>query len=240
MQLTVTLLHTNDVHSNVEMVTASGAPCLDLEARKFVCFGGYSRRASFIKAERAKDNLLLLDAGDQFHGSPWHHVYKGRETSFFMNLLNYTAIAIGTHAFDQSLESLEEVLSNFTTHIICCNLKLATATGFFQRIEPMSTYDYKNHKIHIVGYITEKVALSGRAGPLQFVEHVTRVQETVQRIKRSGNIIIALGHAGYEMDIKMAKIVPDLDIIVGGKSHTLLHTKSWPFKCFHIWQIPQL
>lgn len=38
------------------------------------------------------------------------------------------------------------------------------------------------------------------------------------------NILIALGHSGYEMDIRLAETVPELDLVVGGHSHTFLYT----------------
>lgn len=42
------------------------------------------------------------------------------------------------------------------------------------------------------------------------------------------NIIIALGHSGYQTDMDIALRCPDVDIVVGGQSHTFLYTGKAP------------
>ena len=44
------------------------------------------------------------------------------------------------------------------------------------------------------------------------------------------NIIIALGHSGFEKDKEIAKNVPDLDLVVGGHSNTFLYNGKRPSK----------
>ena len=38
------------------------------------------------------------------------------------------------------------------------------------------------------------------------------------------NILIALGHSGYDIDIEIAENIPEIDLVVGGHSHTYLYT----------------
>ena len=46
-------------------------------------------------------------------------------------------------------------------------------------------------------------------------------------MKDSGvDIIIALGHSGYEIDLQLAENIPELDLVVGGHSHTFLYTDT--------------
>ncbi len=42
------------------------------------------------------------------------------------------------------------------------------------------------------------------------------------------HILIALGHAGYDLEMKMAEQIPELDLVVGGHSHTFLFTGKNP------------
>ena len=48
--------------------------------------------------------MLLLDAGDQSQGTPWYVVYQGDAAAHFMVELDYDAMAIGNHEFDNGVE----------------------------------------------------------------------------------------------------------------------------------------
>jgi len=57
---------------------------------------------------------------------------------------------------------------------------------------------------------------------------VFSVKNEAKRLKAEGvEILIALGHSGYELDLKMAKEIEEIDVVVGGHSHTFL----WTGKC---------
>ncbi|ESN90934.1 hypothetical protein HELRODRAFT_90638 [Helobdella robusta] len=227
--LSMTILHTNDVHARVEPFTAMGAKCPEDGIQE--CFGGVSKRASFIKQERAKGELLLLDAGDQFQGSPWFYIYKGEDSSHFMNELNYTAMSLGNHEFDNGVEGLRNFLKNVTFTVLCSNLEKSSAPDYLESIKPFTVVNYKGKNITIIGYLTDKVPELSKIGNLKFTNEVSKVKELVQAAVSSGaKYIIAVGHAGYQNDLKMAQEVPDLDIIVGGHSHTLLHNAVKKFK----------
>ena len=87
---TLTILHTNDMHARfVETDENGGFLCLPGEK----CFGGIARRASAIARVRSEDaNVVLLDGGDVFTGTPWYSVFRGNATSTFMNELRYDAM----------------------------------------------------------------------------------------------------------------------------------------------------
>lgn len=89
----LTVLHTNDVHARFEQFNKYGAECSGEDAREGMCFGGVARRYTKIQELRAKhDNLILLDAGDQFMGTTWFRVHRGMATAYFMNQLGYDAM----------------------------------------------------------------------------------------------------------------------------------------------------
>ena len=51
------------------------------------------------------------------------------------------------------------------------------------------------------------------------------VREEAQRLQAEGvDILIALGHSGYELDQQLAEEVEEIDVVVGGHSHTFLWT----------------
>lgn len=82
------LLHTNDVHARVEETDVNSGKC----GVNGQCFAGVARRATEVSRIRStENNVLLLDAGDQFQGTVWFNFYKGAEAAHFMNKLRYDA-----------------------------------------------------------------------------------------------------------------------------------------------------
>ena len=89
----LTLLHTNDVHARIEEADVYGGTCSSEDSKAGKCYGGVARRKTVIdEIRRNQSNVLLLDGGDQFQGTLWFNVYKGKEARIFMNLLKYDAM----------------------------------------------------------------------------------------------------------------------------------------------------
>src|SRR6186997_3234262 len=66
----LTILHTNDTHSRIEPFPENDP--------KYPGMGGVARRAAIIKKIRSEvSNVLLLDAGDIFQGTPYFNMYGG-------------------------------------------------------------------------------------------------------------------------------------------------------------------
>lgn len=89
----LTILHTNDVHARFEQYTLRDGRCKSSDQEAGSCFGGLARRATLVKRFRkTEQNVVLLDAGDQYQGTPWFYYYKGKAASHFMNMLEYDAM----------------------------------------------------------------------------------------------------------------------------------------------------
>ena len=86
----LTVLHTNDVHSRVEPFTKYGTDCDADDAQEGKCFGGIARRVTAVNdIRKAHENVILIDAGDQFLGTLWFTYYKGSAASYFMKHIGY-------------------------------------------------------------------------------------------------------------------------------------------------------
>ena len=89
----LTILHTNNAHARFEETNVNGGICSPQNRADGACFGGIARRAAKVKEIRNnKENVLLLDAGDQFFGTLWYYIHRGTATSHFMDLLRYDAM----------------------------------------------------------------------------------------------------------------------------------------------------
>ena len=67
--------------------------------------------------------------------------------------------------------------------------------------------------------------LSSPGKKIKFLDEVEAVKKEAARLKSQGvNIIIAVGHAGIDVDINIAKNVEDVDVVVGGHTNTFMYT----------------
>lgn len=58
---------------------------------------------------------------------------------------------------------------------------------------------------------------------------VVFLSSEAESLKNSGvNIIIALGHSGYEKDMEIGVKCPLVDVVIGGHSHSFLYTGHYP------------
>ena len=90
----LTILHTNDVHAHIEQFNTYGGTCESEDVKNNKCFGGVARRQTVIdKIRKANpNNTILIDGGDQFAGTLWFTIYKGRAALRFMNYTRYDAM----------------------------------------------------------------------------------------------------------------------------------------------------
>jgi 2',3'-cyclic-nucleotide 2'-phosphodiesterase (5'-nucleotidase family) len=62
-------------------------------------------------------------------------------------------------------------------------------------------------------------------GKVEFNDEVASIDREAKRLKAQGiDILIALGHSGFGTDQKIAREVPDIDLVIGGHTNTFLYT----------------
>lgn len=222
------IAHTNDVHARFEMSSSRGGSCNDDTGKS--CYGGVTRRAGLLgKLRKEHANVLVLDAGDQFQGTPWFYTYKGAVASHFLNKLQYDAMSFGNHEFDNGVIGLKKFLSNLSVPIICSNLNVDEEVPAFisDKVQKHIVKEVGGRMIGIIGYLTHKVPSLSRSENLTFMNEEEAIQIEIEKLKKkSVDIIIAVGHAGLLRDLDMMKRLPDVDVFVGGHSHTLLYLKG--------------
>ena len=190
------------------------------------CYGGAARRATMIKRIRQeKEHVLLLDAGDQNQGTPWYVAYKGDAGGHFMRLLGYDAMALGNHEFDNGVESfVNHFIHNISDSvaILGANIDKSAEPTVNDVIKNTAVFEFDGVKVGVVGYITEDTKDISNPGKLEFTNVVDAVKRETENLRSAGcHVVIGVGHYGFDHDQDMAELV-DLDVIIGGHSHTLL------------------
>ena len=95
----------------------------DEDKQKGKCFGGIARLQTAVKKLRASDkNVLWLNAGDFYQGTVWYTQFKWRVVSLFNNLLDFDAMTLGNHEFDDKIAGLEPFLRNQSTAVVVANI----------------------------------------------------------------------------------------------------------------------
>ncbi len=226
---TLTILHTNDVHSRLQAVNRFDSTCTDKEKSENQCIGGMARLASkaqeiIADAKVKRGNVVMLDAGDQFQGSLFYSRYKGKAELAVMNMMPYDAMAIGNHEFDDGTKPLADFIRGAKFPVLSANIRTAGDKNLAGRIRSSIVLTRGGRKIGIIGLTTEDTPTIAAPGPnVRFVKAETAVKPVVDRLRREGvDVIIVLSHRGLVQDRALAAAVEGIDVIVGGHSHSLL------------------
>ena len=221
----LTILHTNDVHAHLDQFNSFGLACNEDDYAKNTCFGGVARQKTMIDQIRSEnENVLLLDAGDQFQGTLFYAYYKGDAAQETMNLLGYEAMAVGNHEFDDGPINLARFIDKVNFPVLSANIDSSAEPSLIGKIQPYTILEVGDGRIGIVGYITEQTSTSSSPGPNVTFETIeVALPPAIEELESMGiNKIIAVSHAGFNRDCQVAANITGLDIIVGGHTHTLL------------------
>src|SRR5690606_38618728 len=194
--------------------------------------GGAARRAKMIDDIRQENpNMLLLDAGDMFQGTPYFNFYGGELEIKLMNMLKYDASAIGNHEFDNGVESMAEQLQKANFDILLANYDFSkTAMGGIAK--PYKIFTVDGVKIGVFGLGIELQGLVNKReyGETEYLSPIEITQDMVRILKKEEkcDLVICLSHLGYQYnsskisDVLLAQQTQDIDLIIGGHTHTFL------------------
>ncbi len=221
------ILHINDFHSRIESINKFDSTCTAEEEGKNECFGGAARLKVAIDQKRQEltgKNVLLLNAGDNFQGSLFFTTYKGAAEAEFLNLMKFDAMTIGNHEFDEGEDGLATFLDKVTFPVISSNVLAGYKSKLIDRIKPSLVLDVGGQKVGIVGAVTNDTAEISSPGDNVLIGiDVDTITTAVQDLKKQGvDKIVALTHVGYPRDLAVIAKIPDVDVVVGGHSHSLL------------------
>ncbi|OLE51280.1 MAG: hypothetical protein AUG51_23940 [Acidobacteria bacterium 13_1_20CM_3_53_8] len=221
----ITILHTNDVHSQIDPLPAN-----DQYAGK----GGVARRATLVKRIRRENpNTLLVDAGDAFQGTPYFNFYRGEVEYKAMSAIGYDVVTLGNHDFDNGVEALaqamrfanfEFVLSNYDYH----------GTAIEPRVKRYAVREVGGVRIGLFGMC---INLNGLNAPntfkgLTYLDPVQTSREMIDtlRVRERCALVVAMSHLGYYEnpkhgevgDSQVAAQVDGIDFIASGHTHTFM------------------
>lgn len=220
----LTVLHTNDVHSYIDPFAA--------DHPKYPGKGGVARRAALIESIRRENpNVLLVDAGDIFQGTPYFNYYGGELEFRLMSMMKYDAATLGNHDFDNGIEGFAAQLPHAEFDFVSANYDFSK-TILDGRVTPYRIFNKGGIKVGVFGIGIE---LAGLVNPKHYKETVYLnpvevAQDTADALRREQcDLVICLSHLGFKYsdpnkisDVKLAGLTHGIDLIIGGHTHTFL------------------
>jgi len=226
---TLSILHINDVHSRIQPINKYDSDCRAKDNVAGKCFGGMARVATAIDTRRslledAGNNVLTLDAGDQFQGSLFYTSYKGALAVELMNMIGFDAMAVGNHEFDDGPSKLSDFVDAAEFPVLFANANLADEAQLAGKIPSHIVTEIGGEEVAIIGVLAEDTAETSSPGDnVKFIQAEDILRKLVTQLEADGvNKIILLSHVGINRDKAIAAAVDGIDVIVGGHSHTLL------------------
>lgn len=220
--LELLLLHTNDQHSYLAGRDAHGNACLRSEG----CTGGVARLATEMRRLRAThNNILALDAGDQFQGTLFFTANRWPMLADINALLPYDAMTLGNHEFDDGCEATAGFVRAQPYPVLAANLDARPGCPLRGTpVLPWIIKEIRGVKVGVVGIANPSVrTLSAACPETRFTNSAATLKKAVAALEAQGvRHIIALTHLGLPKDVELARSVDGVDIIVGGHTHTYL------------------
>ncbi len=222
----ITILHTNDVHSHIDPFPADHPRNANM--------GGAARRAALIESIRKEEeNVLLLDAGDIFQGTPYFNYYGGELEFKLMSMMQYDLATMGNHDFDNGIDGFYAQLPHAKFEFVSANYDFKN-TVLNEIVKPYKIFNKDGIKIGIFGLGVELDGLVDKKlyketvynNPIEVAQDMTKILKEEQKC----DLVICLSHLGYSYknepykvsDLELAKKTKNIDLIIGGHTHTFL------------------
>ena len=223
---TLHIIHINDLHSRIEPINRFDSTCNAEDNAAGECFGGVARvitKINELRAELDGENVIVLDAGDQYQGSLMYTTYKGDVEAEFAEIVGFDAMAVGNHEFDDGDEGLRKLTDNVSFPVISGNIDVAGSNVLAGQVDDHLILEVGGEKIGIVSALAvDTVETSSPSASVVFSNEIESLSADVAALEAEGvTKIVALNHVGVTKDMAIAEAVDGLDAVVGGHSHTL-------------------
>ena len=217
----IVILHTNDVHSRVVKGTDSSLGYASIP----------SARAYY---ESLGAEVILVDAGDTFHGLPIANLSKGESIAELMNKIGYQAMTPGNHDFNYTAARLTEISALLDFPVICSNyIDEKTGNPVFDTTTIITLES--GVKVGFVGITTPETAT--KASPLNTVGYnfspdtlYKVVQDQIDKLSADCDYVVALAHLGIDGETKASgwrsvdviENTQGFDLVIDGHSHSTI------------------
>jgi len=217
------ILHTNDTHSQIDPNDKG--------------LGGILRRKVLVDSVRAVEpNVLLVDAGDAVQGTLYFTLYEGEVERKMMNALGYDIQILGNHEFDNGIESLAEQWKGLNAEKITSNYDVR-GTALEGVFKPYTVRQFGDKRVGFLGINLDPQGMIApdKSAGVEYLDAMKAANSLAWYLKHveHADLVVAVTHVGYSTenpptpsDIDLVRGSEDIDIVIGGHSHTLIDPAS--------------
>lgn len=216
---TVKLLATNDTHSQIE-------------PDEYGRGGVLQRKAIFDSIRKEDKNVLIIDAGDAVQGSLYFKFFKGAVEYPLMEMMGYDIRILGNHEFDNGMTDLAKYWKSLKGKATSANYDFSD-TDLKGVFAPYIIKNIAGKKIGFFGLNVDPASLiaSKNIEGVKFHNIIETANATASYLRHDKHcdVVVAVTHIGYntkqqgkQTDVDLARESKDIDIIIGGHSHTLV------------------
>ncbi len=219
----VTILHWNDFHARNQPYKVSKKDSVTGE-QIYYWVGGVGSMIGYLNKYRTP-NSLVLNAGDDFQGTPISNFTRGRSQIEIMNSYRIDAFVLGNHEFDYSQYSLDSALALAKFDYLSSNVYMRSQNKLMGK--PYVIKEINGVKFGVIGLTLPdlfETSLPANVTDLAMLNVDSVLTVNINEVKSKGaDVVVLLSHSGLDEDKKLAeKFYADIDIIVGGHSHSTL------------------
>lgn len=219
----VQILHTNDTHSYLDNSTHSNTR------------GGAARLKAMIDEFRSEADsegvkTLVMDAGDFLEGNVYFMADSGRKTFNIHNEMGYDIGTLGNHDYQMGSTELDKILGEapLKYSLIVANMDIDKKyKNIREVVKPYKEIDIDGIKIAVLGLTTNDIFYKWRLLGGAITGPIDAARKYEGDLKKRNDFVIALTHIGVLKDIKLAEKTNDIDLIIGGHSHTALYEPAY-------------
>ena len=220
----ITILHTNDTHSHIDAFPENH--------KKYPNKGGVRKRKALIDKIRSEEKeVLLLDSGDIFQGTPYFNVHGGELEMKVMSRLGYDAATMGNHDFDGGIDGFVKAMPHANFPFLCSNYDFSD-TALAGKTIPFKVFQKGGIQVGVFGVGVELDGLVPKDlyKDTQYLNPIEKANQTAQLLKKElgCDLVICLSHLGHfarlnkMCDKVLAAETENIDLIIGAHTHTFM------------------
>ncbi len=217
----LTLLHTNDIHGHM----------LPYDYGEQRDVGGAARRAALIDRikRESRNPVLVIDSGDTTTRGPLWTAFRGKLDIDVMNAVGYDLAAIGNNEFKVMEDAgaqgvLLDMVRRSRFPWLCANA-FDGSGAYLAGVKPYLVREVNGVRVAFLGLTAPRSSTYVQTVGWRITDPHEAAQKLLPQIRKEADVVIAVTHIGYGDDLKLAgdhADLDDLDVIVGGDSHTFL------------------
>ena len=174
--------------------------------------------AALTETLRKEKLSLLVASGDMIQGDNWANFFQGKSVIDLMNQMRFDAMSVGNHEFDYGSAILKERIREANFPVLGANVR-----GMETFLQPYIIREIEGVRIALIGIITEDTPVTTNPKNVvgfTFASPAATLPALIRKLRQEADVIVVLSHIGFNADRQLAATVSDIDIIIGGHSHT--------------------